>query len=837
MSLTLFSHFFSLKLLRKSLIYSLLAIAIIVIALVISLFLFKDRIIQEFIKEANKSINTPVKIGRVEISAWRDFPNLAIVFHDVYVEDSHPDEYPLLTAKRVSFYLNPIEAYQGKYSIRGLQIEESETNLKVNAAGVNNFTIVKKGDSSSASTISFNLKNVRLTNTKVDYHDRQVDQHHVFNSDKLVASIAIKNDLYDIDARGDVVIEQIGIGEQLFFKDKPFQVVAKVVYDDLNKHVTINPSTLKLNDAPFEISGSYSFKEKNLIDLKADGKNTDIQTLVSFLPDEIVRKLKRYQSRGDAYFNLGVKGEISSSRSPFLTVGFGCQHTTLFHPDYKSRIEQANLEGSFATPSLTDLSHAELLLKNVTGELNGKTFAANVSLQNLVDPVANIDFKGNLDAASIQNFYPLEELANLTGTIQADFSIVGQLSLLKKKATAQQVHTRGSIGMDSLGFVLTRGNVHFNALNGVLQFNNNDLALSNVSGRIENSDFLLNGLFKNIITFLLFEDQPIGIEADLRSSHLDLDQLSEILFGKKETAEYAFSISPNLHLNFNCDVKTMKYKRFAPRDIKGDLLIKNQMAVSRNVNFTSRGGEINLSGIIDAKNPKAIDLVSTLKLKGVYIDSAFYVFENFKQDFIEDKHLKGQLFAEVELEMTMTEKFELIQESLVADINAVVKNGELNDFEPMQQLNKYLDDETLSKLRFADLKNEFHIENKTVYIPQMEIKSNATTIQLSGTHTFDQKIDYRVIAPLRNKKKVDPDESFGAIEEEANGKMKVYFKITGTTEDYEVKFDKEAVRKKIASDIKKEVKDLKDAFRLKGKKKKKEIELEKDDYFDWEENP
>ena len=36
--------------------------------------------------------------------------------------------------------------------------------------------------------------------------------------------------------------------------------------------------------------------------------------------------------------------------------------------------------------------------------------------------------------------------------------------------------------------------------------------------------------------------------------------------------------------------------------------------------------------------------------------------------------------------------------------------------------------------------------------------------------------------------------------------------------------------------MKKEVQELKEAFRLKGKKKKKELEVEKDDYFDWNDN-
>jgi hypothetical protein len=236
---------------------------------------------------------------------------------------------------------------------------------------------------------------------------------------------------------------------------------------------------------------------------------------------------------------------------------------------------------------------------------------------------------------------------------------------------------------------------------------------------------------------------------------------------------------------------------------------------------------------VDAKNSKAIDVVSSFKLNGIYLDSVFYVFENFYQDFIQDKHLKGQAYADVELEMVLNEQLHLIASTLISDISATIKNGELNNFEPLKKLNKYIDDESLSKLRFADLKNEIHIENKTIYIPQMDIKSNATDIRLSGTHTFDQHIDYRVVAPLRGKKKMDPDEAFGAVEDDGSGKPKIFLKITGTTDKYEVSLDKDAVKKKIAGDLKKEVQELKDAFKQKGIKKKKELELSEEE-FDWE---
>ena len=828
-------HFLNLKKLAKVALYLGLLLAVLLIAGVASIFLFKDRIIQEFVKEANKSLNTPVKIGKIEISTWRDFPNLAIVFTDVYVEDSHPGDYPLLTARRISFYMNPLDAWRGNYAIRGLQVNDSEANLKINAQGKNNFTIVKAADGKGGS-ISFDLKNVKLSRTSFNYNDYQSHQHHVLSSESLTASISVKSDIYRIDARGAITTHQIGIGSQLFLQEKEFLLKTQIDYDDLQKKVLINSGNLKINKTDFELAGQYEFKTKNNIDLQVKGKEANAQTLLALLPSSVGNQMARYQSRGNVFFDLKVKGEISDIKDPMLSVSFGCTDATFFHLDYDSKIEHANLEGSFSTASFGNLRNAVLHLKNITGDLNGKTFNSNLSIHNLEKPTVDFYFKGELDAASIQKFYPQEEIKKMEGTLKADFSVKGELALLKKKVTAQQVKTEGSLELQNLNIVFGKQQMHFNNVNGSLQFNNNDLAMSNLKGEFERSDFLLNGYFKNVITFLLFENQPIGIEADLQSNYLDVDQLFGFGFGQTNSSQYKFSLSPHLYLNFNCDIKRLTYKRFHPANIKGNLLVKNQVAVSRNIAMQAMGGDLSLDGWVDAKNAKSIEVSTAFKLNGIYVDSVFYVFENFYQSFIEDKHLRGQAYADVSMDLTLTENLKLISKTLVADVSATIKKGELNNFDPLQGLKKYLDDESLSQLRFADLKNDIHIEGETIYIPQMEIKSNATTIQLSGTHTFDQKIDYRVAAPLRNKKKIDPDEAFGAIEEDKKGQTKIFLKITGTTDKYEITYDQTAVKKKIISDLKKEVQELKDAFKQKGKKKKKELELEKDEYFDWDNN-
>ncbi|WKZ59179.1 MAG: AsmA-like C-terminal region-containing protein [Cyclobacteriaceae bacterium] len=821
------------KTFRKVLFYVALVVSVAVISLVVSAFLFKDQIIKQFILKANEQLSTPVKIGKIDVSVFQRFPHMSIVFKDVYVEDSHAGQYPLLTAKQISFHLNPVEVYRGQYTIQGLQISDSETNLKINAKGENNYTITKS--TGNGGPIKFELKNVVLKNTRVRYIDLERTDEMIFTSEQLYTTIRSFNDVYAITAKGDVTTEKMDVGNVDLLAGKTFVVNTSLDYDDDNKAIQIKSGDLILGTSLFNVQGTYRWKAKNEINLVAEGENTDIQTLLSLLPEKNASAYQQYQSRGDVYFRASLQGEISKNKSPGFSATFGFNKATFLHPTYSSKIEDANLEGSFATSSLRDASAGVLSLKNMTGKLNGQPFRANLVVRNFSDPDVILDFKGDLDAQAIVNFYPIATLSQVSGTLITDIAFEGRLSWLKSKATAQRTSTRGSIQATDLNFVYGKDEIPVKNLNGTFQFNNNDLALSNVSGSLGSSDFRLNGFFKNIVTFLLFEDQPVGIEADLKSNSLNVDELFAYAFGREsdktgEATAYEFKISRNINLNFNCDVQRLNYKRFTGQNLKGDLLVKNQVAISRNIQVNAMGGALTLSGIVDANNPKAIDVMSTFKLNGLAVDSIFYVFENFYQDFIEDRHLKGQAYADVTLDMTLNQNLKLFPETLVADISATIKNGELNNFEPLKSLNKYLDDESLSALRFADLKNDIHIENKTVYIPMMEVRSNATVLQISGTHKFDQHIDYRVVTPLNNRRKIDINEAAGAIEE-MEGRAKLFLKIVGTTDDYRVLYDTEAVKKKIIADLKKEVQELRDIF--KNKKKKKDVELSTEE-FDWD---
>ncbi len=812
------------------------AFIVLVIASITSAYLFKDQLIDHFIREANKQLNTPINIGKISVSALDNFPQMTLKFEDVYIQESfNKSSYPLLTSEKIEFTFNPLEIYKGDYAIEQIHISNASCHFKVNESGDTNYRIFKKNDTTNAQKVRLDLSKVTLTEIDFKYSNYKNDVYIEANANRATANVGIEGRIFDFKTEGEYYLTKLVAQNNLLIENKSVSAVSDFVYNDETKYVNFKQSSLTLEGAIFQTYGNYEFLNTPKVEFYVEAKDSELKSLVAILPEKYTKRLAKYKSSGDVYFDLSLIGEFGKNLSPSLEVNFGLHKAQVLYPEKDVKITEANAEGTFTAAKITNLEAGSLDLRNISGELENKKFTGNLLLDNLKDIFLRMDFDGEIAVGSLFKFLDSKEIVEADGLLQVNLSLAGKINDLKSRATSANMRTSGEIDIKNLNIEHKSFQYPLSNVNGNLLFNNNDLAISDVSGYYGSSDYLLNGFFKNIIAYLLFENEPVGIEADLKSSFINLDELLVQKNNSASSEDYIFNIAPKLILKFNCDIDRLQFRRFKPKEIKGDLKIKNQVAYTDRLQFRAMGGDIGLSGLVDATT-NDIEVNSSFTVNKVYIDSIFYVFENFNQTFLEDRHLEGQIIADVQTNMQLTKQLRLKPATLTANINTSILGGQLNKFEPMQKLARYVDEEKLDHLTFSELRNEIFVENQTIYLPEMEVSSNVTDIRISGTHTFDQKIAYRVVAPLRSRQKIDSDEAFGAIEQDNEGRSMLFLKIMGTTDDYKIIYDKESVKQKIVSDLKKEVQELKNAFKNKGLDKNKTVELEEDDYFDWDED-
>ncbi len=791
--------------LKKILLYGSVSLVSLAVLLTLLIQFYQDEIIAKVLAEVNKSLKTRIDIGKIEVSLWKKFPHLSVHCQTIKAAGSLPEhKLPLARANDLYLLFNISDLLSDNLAIDQIVLENADVQLYVDDEGNPNYDIIKNSisekDKTSPRDVQFDLRRIRLSNVKVRYTDVLQEQDHQLLAEQADARLFVKNDDYLIHLKGALQSKYIRIGKETYFANKHLKISSEMQYDyDLRK-LLIQPSQVWVNQSEFEVMGYHAAKPYSFIDLQCLGKHTDLQTLVSLLPESFYKTYASYQSKGNVYFKGSVIGYIEDRRIPKVDVQFGCKDASFYETRLKKRIEHANLTGSYSNGNQQNEASSSLVLKKVSGLLDGRPFSGNLSLRNFANPHLAFDLKGTLDVAAVTAFFPYG-IKDGAGLLTANVQFEGNLNDLRNKALNRFVRTSGEIKLREVGFTLVQRPLRLHRLTGDFAFNKSDLLVKSLTGNAGKSDFRLSGRFENVLSYLLLDDQALRVVADFQSQHLNFDELLAenpgVSSGKKE--QYRLRLSRRLDLDLNCRINSLQFRRFRAQNIRGDLDMHDGIARSRDISLSTAGGNMNLNVGIDARQTNLIQVSTYAQLAEIQIDSVFYMFEDFGQDFIRAQHLRGKMTSRIQTYLVFDEHLQPNNDKLVAEVSATVRNGQLLGFEPMQKLSSFIRESELANLRFGEMQNNIHIEKRNVYIPLMEISSNVANISVQGTHSFDNVMDYHLRIPLKTffQKKNTLQAS---VQNPAN-QTNLFLQIKGTADRYKISYDTKAVRDKIRQDL------------------------------------
>ncbi|MFP4342864.1 MAG: AsmA-like C-terminal region-containing protein [Cyclobacteriaceae bacterium] len=850
---------------RRFFVTSLLTITLLLAAAGLYMHLHQDELIRQFVKQANTVLSTPVKVKNIRLSLWEQFPRIAISLSEVEIYGSPTNSLKasqtdslLATAAQLDFTFNLWHFVRGQYEIERVYLTDSWVTLLIDKAGANNYSIFRKREGTEApaeaSPLRFSLNHIQLKNVEVSYEDQQIRQHHQFLAQEMTSLLEIEGEMYDIAVSGDMETRFIRIGQDEYFRNKPLRLDTHMAYDYPQRYLRIDTTRVDIGQGHFLLSGIVDQAHDNYVDIKLKGENTSLQTLLSLLPEPIIQSWKAYRSEGEAYLQGSVRGNVTSSASPLVELDFGCRQASFYHPDYNKRMSNISLQGSFTNGQLHSLRSSVLELKNIEGVLDGRTLSGSLTLSNFDDYHLSCQVKTQMDINSFFAFYPVPEIRAARGEVNADFAISGRLSDLQgeNRHYWQRIKSSGDISLRGLDILWQANRLPVEGLRGNLMFKNSDLSVSNLEGYIGNSHLVLNGMLRNAFAYLLSDTQPIHIEADVQSRQIDLD---ELLSGQEaaptqvndwqsvaDKQTYRFRLDPRLRLSFDLQVDKIKFQRFRAKKLNGHLEVNDQQARLEKASLHTAGGRISASGLLSTRRPDLITLSASTALEHLHADSIFYVFNDFGQDFLTQRHLEGKVYADVDWQMRFDQALRLDYPSLRVDVLATIREGQLNNFEPMQKLSRFVEEESLNHLRFAEMNNHIRIVDQRIFIPRMQVSSNVTEMWVEGVHSFDHFIDYRFEVPMnafRIRKAAQRDRAqarerrYGEILEDDSRPMHLFLKAQGHIDDYAISYDGENAKTQFRENLRQEKEELKEIFRNKGKEPSYQLELEEEEYFEF----
>lgn len=836
------------RVIKKIFLWALAILLLLVIQGVILVFIYEKEIKSAALTRLNEHVNTPIKVGKIELSYFQHFPFIALTFPDVVIYDSYKEhQHVLLSAQEISLFFNIWDVYKGDYHVKKLYVKNGTWSSRINKDGVSNFDIIKPSGTTSANTnFKLNIDEIILVNTSILHIDEQLKHVYRTDVDKLKAMGNFNSDEFNLKLIANLNVHAVNIEHISYIKNKIVTLNTSFFVDLKNSRYQFKETSITIGKMLLLLDGeiTYSNKIKN-INLLASGKDLDIQSFISLLPQKYVSTFKDYKSEGNMYFNLKLIGSLAKNKTPLIIADVGFQNTKVIVNNDKVKnqeINKLNFNLTYTNNATENISDDVLNVKTLEAYYNNRPIKGSVIITEFNNPYLDLTIATNQSLVEIQKIWPIKNVNFSAGEIDINLKLRAKIEDLKKDNTIKHVESEGRINITNTNLRVGQYGLPIEHLNGSYHFQKSDLRINNMSFQIGSSDFNIQGFFRNLFSFLLTENEDLEMDATLISKKINLKELLGSSANGTEEEPYRLKINPRLTSNITLKIKELEFLPFQAFNVEGALLIKDQIINTDYLVFNSQKGlvfaKLNFNTTQKNKMPMNIDLT----LNKVDASNLFREFNNFGVDILTDKHIRGRISSSMKINMIWDETLNTLLDEFQAKGNILIENGELLNFEPMLALGKYIDVNELKNLRFSNLENTIEIKNRTIVIPSMEIKSNALNLRLSGTHTFDNTIDYHLQMLLsdliKKKSKRLGDERFGEIEPDGSGNTKLYIRMYGSATDPKFSLDKKEIRKKIAEDFKQErveIKSiLKDEFGSWFKKEKEFKESIREESAEWE---
>jgi hypothetical protein len=205
-------------------------------------------------------------------------------------------------------------------------------------------------------------------------------------------------------------------------------------------------------------------------------------------------------------------------------------------------------------------------------------------------------------------------------------------------------------------------------------------------------------------------------------------------------------------LNISLKANQLIYKKFVVDSLKASIILKENFVDFKNVELRHGNGSMKLHGFLQ-NNTSSNSFALETQMKNINVSSLFYIFDNFGLASINDKNISGSLSANINMQGSLTPNAQLIQDDFKSSIHFNLKNGQLINFPPFEQIHqKILKKRNLSNVRFADLHDSIEVRGDNITINRMEIRSSVLTMFVNGMYNLKTGPDMSIQVPLSNLK-------------------------------------------------------------------------------------
>ena len=287
-------------------------------------------------------------------------------------------------------------------------------------------------------------------------------------------------------------------------------------------------------------------------------------------------------------------------------------------------------------------------------------------------------------------------------------------------------------------------------------FTPNEMILDLFQGKLKSSNFLAKGTIKNTYDYL-FDNKELTGDISFKSDLLNLNEfMTEETEGNAKSINGEENLEPflvpkNIKLDITADVDRVIYTDIDLKRVKGKVNIADEKVMMNNITGKTMGGAMKVNGSYDSKDIKEPAFKLNYDINKMNFKEAFEKFNTFQFMMPIGKYLDGKFSTE----MSFNGK---LGKDMMPDINSLTADGFLQTFDALIKNSKILNElgsklniSFLKNLPLENTKNWFKVEDGKVVLEETKQNVKGIDMLISGTHAFDQEMDYRIDAKVPRK--------------------------------------------------------------------------------------
>lgn len=783
---------------------------------------FEDQISERLVNEVNKQLKTELRVGEFNLSLISGFPDASANLHDVELDDALSGM--LLEAQSLSFQFGLFSLFGSNIRIHSIVIEDGSFYIKKDKKGRTNYNIIKKTstftEEGNENEVRLSLDEARFNRVEVIYVDQTVMQYTKFHLNNAVASGNFSANKFSLFSFADIHFHFFQSGEEQFLVDEEIIYDAKVDVDLTSGKYEFDDVTVGISSNVFNVDGLIERIEGGYnYDLKIKSDDGSLSSVVALMPPENKKAIEDFDSKGTFFFETIVKGSKTVNTNPAVTMKFGLEGGEINSEKLGSSLKDVSFSAIFTNGKKKNNENSFFEISDFKGYFNRELVEGELRVSNFDDPLIDFNLNGTIPIESVYGMLNIPIISDGDGDIEMKkLRIKGNLKDIVSPYGIGRVTTSGELEFYNASMTINDEDITIDK--GLLKFNDNSIQVEGLAFEGPGTEIKLEGTFLNFLP-VLFADSlnskhaELKFNASLDATKIDFDELlkvTEIPVDENiqniktasgvDTKEIAKTqarerITNFLKGKFAANIEEFNFREIDGEEFQGVLEFdNNEMSVKGKVKMMEGRMLVDGKTFFEGKP----HMEAKLTCEQINIKEFLKQAENFGQEVLTYNNLKGKLNAKFFIESFWSSDGTFLTDKLHILGDVGLSNGELIGLKILYDFSDYVKIEDLRRIKFTNIHNYMEVKKSKIFMPAMFIQSNALNLAVSGTHTFENKIDYNIkvnAGQVIFAKFKKHNSNLRPQKAKKNGWFNLYYRIYGQMETFTYESDKRRVRQQL----------------------------------------